>query len=355
MEPQAYLKEALALAAQGRGRCAPNPAVGCIVVRDGRIIGRGFHQGCGQLHAEVNALHGLSDAETIGALVYVTLEPCCHHGRTPPCTTLLINKKVKAVYYGFADPNPLVAGQGQAALQAAGIHCERLDCVEINRFYDSYAHWTQRHRPWVTGKLALSLDGKVAGSKGEPLSITNPSLQALTHDFRDSCDALLTSAKTIICDDPQLTVRKNGKIFSKKLFILDPRLEMPESARLLTLHSDIILLHKERVDRERVDYWQGRGIVCVQLPEAQGCVDLDALLDYAGEQGVHDLWLEAGPSLLNACLSKGLLQRLLLYVAPKIYGMDALEAFPKPMNFIEKAKTLVWQVAGNNVYCDMRF
>src|SRR3989344_2995168 len=165
---QDYLKRALKLAEKRRGFCSPNPAVGAVVVKDGKIIGEGWHEKAGAPHAEVMALAS-AGSSAAGGILYVTLEPCSHTGRTPPCTDLIIKTGIKAVYYGFKDSNLTVSGQGEFYLKSAGIACEQIELPEINAFYRSYAHWLKTKKPWVTAKIALSLDEKIASVDGKPL------------------------------------------------------------------------------------------------------------------------------------------------------------------------------------------
>src|SRR3990167_2136538 len=165
------LKQALSLAESQRGFCAPNPSVGALVVKEGELIAEGVHRGPMKPHAEVEAIHHAGN-QAEGASLYVTLEPCCHWGRTPPCTDLIVKSRIKAVYYAFQDPNPKVAGQGAKQLQAAGIECHSVELPEVTDFYRSYHYWIREGRPWVTAKLAISLDGKIAGPHGEPVSLT---------------------------------------------------------------------------------------------------------------------------------------------------------------------------------------
>ncbi|WP_304985754.1 bifunctional diaminohydroxyphosphoribosylaminopyrimidine deaminase/5-amino-6-(5-phosphoribosylamino)uracil reductase RibD [Coxiella-like endosymbiont] len=180
---EVYLKQALEFAEIRRGFCAPNPAVGAILVKDNKIISTGFHKRNGLPHAEVEAINSAGE-NVKGADLYVTLEPCCHYGKTPPCTDLIIKTGIKSVYYSLADPNPNVFNKGAQALKQAGIDCFLLEIPEIKSFYKSYSYWTANKRSWITIKLALSLDGKIAGIKGKPVALTGEELKLYTHEFR---------------------------------------------------------------------------------------------------------------------------------------------------------------------------
>jgi diaminohydroxyphosphoribosylaminopyrimidine deaminase/5-amino-6-(5-phosphoribosylamino)uracil reductase len=229
-----YLCAALTQAQVNRGFCSPNPAVGAIIVKDHKVLATGFHLGPGTHHAEVDAIKKLSPAETAGATIYISLEPCCHFGRTPPCTDALIQAGIKRVVYGYEDPNPLVKGKSQSLLQAANISCDYLPIAEIDAFYQSYSHWHLTKMPFITAKIALTLDGKMAGKLGQPIAITGPALQEFTHQSRKLSDAILTTAETILKDDPQLNIRLKNTIFTKPIYILDRQLKVSPEARIFS-------------------------------------------------------------------------------------------------------------------------
>ena len=208
------LHAASLIAAQSyKGFTDPNPAVGAVVVKNGEVVSVGAHQQAGLPHAEVMALRDISDASD--AVLYVTLEPCCHHGKTPPCTDLIIAKNIKQVYFAYLDPNPEVAGNGCAQLLRAGVACEQLPIPEVDLFYREYAHWVKKQRPWVTAKIAVTADGFIAAAGGAPLAITGDQAQQYTHLRRKHSSALMTSAQTIINDDPAFNVRLGGEYIKK--------------------------------------------------------------------------------------------------------------------------------------------
>ncbi len=350
-----YMMQALALAQIRRGFCAPNPAVGAVVVKGDEVIAEGYHMAPGQPHAEVNALAKLSDEQSRDAIVYVTLEPCCHQGRTPPCVDLLIQKGVKAVYYGFRDPNPLVAGQGAKQLQAAGVTCQFLPLPEVTAFYQSYAYWHQYRRPWVTAKIALSLDGKIAGANGEPVAITGPELQQYTHQCRKKSDAILTTIATVLCDNPQLNVRLAGETISKPVYILDSRLRFPMDAQLLSTAASITLLYLDDGNNTLKNSLSTHSIRCVPIPAKHGKISLQAVLEYIGQDGVHDLWVEAGGTCFQALLSEGLVHRALIYQSLKWLGEAAQPAFTGQFDALQKAQTMTRYSVGNDVVSDLSF
>ena len=214
-----WLLETLQLAKKREGFCAPNPAVGAVVVKNNQLISAGYHYGAGHPHAEVGALDAAGD-QAQGADLYVSLEPCCHQGRTPPCTEKIKAAGIARVFFAFLDPNPIVAGRGQAVLKDSGIACEHTPINEINDFYRAYCYWTTHKKPLVTAKLAITADGYVANADGSPLAITGEECRVFTHENRLRSDAILSNTQTIIADDPQMNVRLNNKIVKKPLYLL---------------------------------------------------------------------------------------------------------------------------------------
>lgn len=352
-----YMLQALSLAQLRRGFCAPNPAVGALVVKDGKVLGEGFHKAPGQAHAEVNALAGLSDEQTQGATVYVTLEPCCHQGRTPPCVDLLIKKRIHTVYYGFKDPNPIVAGQGAKQLRAAGINCQCLPLAALRDFYQSYAYWSQHRLPWVTAKIALSLDGKTAGIRGEPVAITGSEVQQFTHQCRKKSDAILTTVKTIRCDNPQLNVRLGIETLPKPLYVIDSKLTFPLDAQVLKTAARITVFYQEEnTDSAARNQLLARNIRCVPIEGKHDKLSLKTVIEYIGQDGVHDLWVEAGGTCFQALLTENLVQRAFIYQSLKWLGESAQSAFTDDVNEqLQKARQVLRYTVGNDVICDLSF
>lgn len=349
-----FLKEALVLAEQRRGFCSPNPSVGAILLREGKIVASGVHWKAGDPHAEVAALSGLSPAETEGATLYVTLEPCSHTGKTPPCADLLVKHKLKAVYYGLRDPNPVVDGEGQRKLTQAGIICEHISCDEIDRFYQSYIWWIKHRRPWVTAKLALSLDGKIAGPGGSPCQITGEALGVYTHLSRMKSDAILTTARTVIRDDPQMNVRIEGETHKKPLYILDANLDIPLSAKIFDTAGKICFFHLKSASCTKKDILLNHGAYCVPILGKNDRLFLPHVLDHLGKEGIHDLWVEAGGTCFQSFLSESLLHRALIYIAPKTLGSEAVAAFSGIANLFEGMSKVTWQQMGQDVLCEIQ-
>lgn len=321
-----YLEIALAEAQTMRGFCAPNPAVGAVIVDElGQVVARGHHHGPGTPHAEIDALRQLS-ATRKGMTLYVTLEPCCHYGRTPPCTEAIIHSGIKHVIYAYQDPNPIVAGKGAEKLKAAGISCEYLPSSAIDAFYQSYHFWHTHHVPRVTTKLAMTMNGKIAGVNGERVQITGLELQELTHQQRKQTDAILTTAKTIHADNPLLNVRLNNEIFAKPIYILDGSLSLSTDANIFSTAKSVTLLHSAEADLSKREMFASAGVRCVAIASHGNKLELTEVMRQIGQDGVHDLWVEAGGVLTGQLIQESLVQRCLFYVAPTWLerGLDAL-------------------------------
>lgn len=322
-----YMKRALTLARKGIGRTTPNPAVGCIIVKDGIVIGEGWHKKAGEAHAEIHALEMAGDAAR-GADVYVTLEPCCHTGKTPPCSEALIKAGVKRVIAGMADPNPQVSGGGLAALDRAGIKttCGVLenDCRAVNLPF--IKHITTG-MPYVTYKCAMTLDGNIATMTGESRWISCEESRKYVHRMRARMDAIMVGVDTVIADNPQLTVRHvRGK--NPLRVIVDTRLRTPESVIVLSdkYSSRTIIATTETNPRVHARYIK-QGATIVVCEELEGRVSMKNLLQKLGTMGVQSILLEGGSRLAGDLLQHGLIDDLVFFVAPKIIGNNGFAPF----------------------------
>jgi len=286
-----------------------------------------------------------------GMTMYVTLEPCCHKGKTPPCTDALIKAGIKKVIYGYRDPNPIVSGKGAASLINAGIACEHHSLSEINAFYESYYYWHQTQTPFVTAKIAISLDGKIAGKTGERIQLTGEPLQVFTHAHRQQSDAILTTSKTIKNDNPMLNVRHLHEIFSKDLYILDTYLTLPSDAIIFQTAKSITLFHGKQASRDNQQRLEKLNATCVLVDTQNDQLDLNQSIQYIGKKGVHDLWVEAGGTCFSSLLKNQLLQRLLIYIAPRWLG-EGLPAFVDPLSV--RPTHIHWQQVGNDGVLEMR-
>lgn len=322
-----HMARALRLAERGLFTTSPNPRVGCVLVRDGAVVGEGWHQRAGEAHAEVHALQA-AGAAARGATAYVTLEPCNHHGRTPPCVDALLAAGVARVVAAMTDPNPLVAGQGLARLRAAGVATEHglLESAAQELNIGFVARMT-RGRPWLRLKAAASLDGRTALASGESQWITGPEARRDGHRWRARACAILTGVGTVRDDDPQLTVRDVETTRQPLRVVVDSRLETPPTARLLD--GGPLLVIGAVADPARADALAARGAE-VLLLNAEGKVDLAAALAELARRGINEVHTEAGARLNGSLLRAGLADELLLYLAPSLIGDAARGLFDLP-------------------------
>ena len=329
---QPYMAQALRLAERGLYSTSPNPRVGCVIVRDGVLVGEGWHQRAGEAHAEVNALQQAGTAAR-GATAYVTLEPCSHHGRTPPCTEALLAAGIRRVVAAMADPNPLVAGRGLAQLQAAGVAVDvGLMADEAHELNIGFVSRMTRQRPWVRLKAAASLDGKTALQNGESQWITGPQARQDGHCWRARACAILSGIGTVRKDDPQLNVRGVDTPRQPLKVIVDSRLELSPAARLLEAGNVLLVSAGQAVAEvaEKAAALRERGAEILDLPDGKGRVDLHALLHELARRGLNEVHVEAGSRLNGALLAAGLVDEVLLYLAPCLLGDTAQGLFALP-------------------------
>ena len=325
------MARALRLAEQGLYTTTPNPRVGCVIVRDGAVVGEGWHARAGEPHAEIHALNAAGAAHrnaARGATAYVTLEPCSHHGRTPPCAGALIEAGVARVVAAMRDPNPQVAGRGLAQLREAGIAvADGLLAHEARELNIGFVSRMERGRPWVRLKLAASLDGKTALANGRSQWITGPEARRDGHAWRARACAILTGAGTVRDDDPRLTVRDVETDRQPLRVVVDSHFETPPSARILEGGHTLVAAAGE--DTQKIAALRAAGAEVAVLPNPQGKVDLPRLMQMLAERGVNELHVEAGHKLNGSLLREGLVDELLLYFAPTILG-SGREMFPLP-------------------------
>ena len=329
---QPYMAQALRLAERGLYSTSPNPRVGCVIVRDGVVVGEGWHQRAGEAHAEVNALQQ-ADTAARSATAYVTLEPCSHHGRTPPCTEALLAAGIRRVVAAMADPNPLVAGRGLAQLQAAGVAVDvGLMADEAHELNIGFVSRMTRKRPWVRLKAAASLDGKTALQNGESQWITGPQARQDGHCWRARACAILSGIGTVRKDDPQLNVRGVDTPRQPLKVIVDSRLELSPAARLLEAGNVLLVSAGQAVAEvaEKAAALRERGAEILDLPDGKGRVDLHALLHELARRGLNEVHVEAGSRLNGALLAAGLVDEVLLYLAPCLLGDTAQGLFALP-------------------------
>ena len=338
---EAAMQQALVWAARGLYITTPNPRVGCVIMRDNVLLAAGFTQPAGQAHAEIDALRSAERAgvDVRGATVYVTLEPCSHHGRTPPCADALIAAGVARVVAAIADPNPLVAGRGLARLQAAGIATQCGVLAEAAREINiGFFSRMQRGRPWVRMKSAASLDGKTALHDGRSQWITGAAARADGHAWRARACAILTGIGTVIGDDPQLSVRGIDTPRQPLRIVVDSRLQVVPCARVLAGGGALVVAAVRDAEKEAM--LRAAGCDLLLLPNPHGKVDLPALLQELGRRGINELHVEAGAKLNGSLIREGCVDELLLYLAPRLLG-DARGMFElAPLADIDAAHVL---------------
>ncbi|MGB9791161.1 MAG: bifunctional diaminohydroxyphosphoribosylaminopyrimidine deaminase/5-amino-6-(5-phosphoribosylamino)uracil reductase RibD [Thermacetogeniaceae bacterium] len=322
-EDEKYMERALELAALGRGKTSPNPMVGAVVVLNGRVVGEGYHQKAGTPHAEIHALRQAGERAK-NALLYVTLEPCCHYGRTPPCTEAIIRAGVKRVVVAVEDPNPLVAGKGIQALRDAGIEVEVGVLEEkARRLNEAFFKYMQERRPFVTVKAAMSLDGKIATSTGDSKWITGTEAREFVHRLRAESDAIMVGIGTVLADDPLLTVRLAGEDKKPLRVIVDSNLRIPVHSQIVRTAQDVptvVASVEGKCDEAKKKELENAGVEVWELPEDNGRVELYSLLEELAKREVLSVLLEGGATLNASALAAGIVDKVIFFYAPKIIG-----------------------------------
>ena len=324
-----YMRRALELARKGEGHTSPNPMVGCVVVKDGRIISEGYHEKYGEFHAERNALTRCTE-DTAGADLYVTLEPCCHQGKTPPCTDIIIEKKIARVFVGSMDSNPLVAGKGVQILRDHGIYVETgiLD-AECRKLNEVFYHYIATKTPFVVMKYAMTLDGKIACATGDSKWVTGEIARTQVHRMRGRYRGIMVGIGTVLADDPMLNCRVEGGVDPVRI-ICDSNLHIPTESQIVKTASDIetiVACSQEALESERkqekIRRLKEAGIQIIGTEGAHG-VNLVELMKKLGGQNIDSILLEGGGTLNASALEDGLVNKVYAYIAGKLIGgMDA--------------------------------
>lgn len=328
-----YMARALQLAARGLYTTTPNPRVGCVIVKNNEIVGEGWHQRAGTAHAEIHALQMAAEAAR-DATVYITLEPCSHHGRTPPCVGALIQAGVARVVAAMNDPNPLVAGQGIQTLTLAGLRAETgLMEADARALNPGFISRMTRHRPWVRLKTASTLDGKTALANGQSQWISGEAARAEVQKLRARACAILTGSGTVLADNPRMTVRDLEIGRQPLRVIVDSNLLTPPSAAILPA-----LIACRTTQPQRYAELTSAQAEILELPDARGRVDLAALLSELARRGINEVHVEAGAALNGALLQAGLVDEWIAYIAPVAVGHDARGLFNQtPLESLEDA------------------
>ena len=318
------MKQALSLAKLALGQVSPNPAVGAVVVKDGEVVGQGYTQPPGSGHAEVMALEQAGE-KARGGVMYVTLEPCCYHGRTPPCTQAIVAAGISELHLAMLDPNPLVSGRGKDELEREGIKTyvgeHEEEAKEIN---EAYIKFITTGMPFVTAKFAVSLDGKIATKNGDSKWISGGEARKYVHHLRYTTDAVMAGANTVIVDDPRLTCRyggRGGKAKKQPLrVIVDGRGRTPATAQVFSEPGKSLLAVGELVKREKKEALTEVGAELLELPSEEGPIDLKKLLEALGERGITSVLVEGGGILLGSLFDCGLVDKVIAFIAPIIMG-----------------------------------
>lgn len=320
MKPEECMRRAIELAGNGVGFVNPNPLVGAVIVRDGEIIGEGWHAKYGEAHAERNAIDACTES-TVGAEMFVTLEPCCHQGKQPPCTDAIIQAGISKVWIGSMDPNPLVAGKGAAMLEAAGIEVVRdflrEECMALNKIF---FHYIATKTPYVIMKIAMTADGKTATRAGLSRWITGEESRRNVHLTRKRCAAIMVGIGTVLADDPMLTCRVENPSDPVRV-ICDSNLQIPLECKLVATAKDIpTYVACCRADSRKTELLEKRGVHVLEIVSADGRVNLRSLMRKLGGLGIDSVLLEGGAALHEAALRSGIVQHVQVYIAPKVFG-----------------------------------
>lgn len=322
-----FMKMAISLAARARGMTSPNPMVGAVLVRNGEIIARDYHKRPGQPHAEALVINSAGE-KAKGATLYVSLEPCCHKDkRTPPCTEAIIKTGIKKVYVAMDDPNPKVSGKGINELKGAGIEVfTGILKEEAKKLNEAYIKYITTKRPFVTLKVAMTLDGKIATPTGQSKWITGERARRMVHSIRNSVDAIITAIGTVKADDPLLTVRgvRSRRINRPLRVVIDPNLEIPIKSRILITPPDTLVVIREGVNTQKKEKLLKSGVRIMEYPGEK--LDLRWLMERLGEEEITSVLIEGGSSLNAHALEDGVVDKVLFFVAPKIMG--GRESYP---------------------------
>ena len=318
-----YMCRALALAARARGRTSPNPLVGAVVVTGGEVVGEGYHQAAGGAHAEVLAINQAGTAARGGTL-YVTLEPCVHYGRTPPCTKAIVQSGIAQVFVAHVDPNPKVDGKGIQELEKAGIRVHVGLCEpEARRLNEIFIKYIRTNRPFVILKSAMSLDGKIATRTGESQWISSESSRLQGHEIRDTVDAILVGVNTVINDDPSLTTRLPGRDGKHPVRIIaDSECRTPLKARVVNQDGDgyAIIATTERASKERITRLEAAGAKILVVEEKESRVSLSSLMRSLGCRGITSVLIEGGAEVNASAIGAGIVDKVMCFIAPRIIG-----------------------------------
>lgn len=315
-----YMERAIELAQKGRGFTNPNPMVGAVIIKNDRIIGEGYHERYGQLHAERNALAACTEAPK-GSTIYVTLEPCCHYGKTPPCTEAIIEAGISKVVIGSRDPNPKVAGKGAAILRQAGIEVkEDFMRAQCDAFNAVFFHYITNKTPYVIMKYAMTADGKIATHSGASKWITGEKAREHVHMLRHACSGIMVGSGTVLVDDPLLTCRIEGGRSPIRI-ICDSQLKISLDSQLVQTARDVpVIIAAAHPPLEKKKTLEEAGVQVLDIPDGKGRVDLNQLMERLGEMGIDSILMEGGAELNYSALDAGIIHKCCIYIGAKLFG-----------------------------------
>lgn len=337
-----FLLAALEQARFGQGHCAPNPCVGAVAVQNGTIIAQACHHGAGTPHAEQLLLAQIPP-KTPGIKLYISLEPCNHWGRTPPCVDAIIDYGIEEVIFAYLDPNPIVAKNNSSAqLRAQGIKVTHYPIEEITEFYKSYAYWTATRKPRVTVKIAQTLNGKIGRAEGGRVMLSNELCNQLTQQMRAAADIIVTTARTVQLDNPKLNVRLGQEEHAKPVAIVDRQLSLNQNAVIFQTAAHCHIYHCKE---QEVFYPNSTFHL---MPTKNGRMDLNEVISHLGELGYHDVWVESGGALFSALHQQRLVQRTYLYIVPTSLEPSAISAY-QHNGIFDQAHTVSWHAMGDNM------
>ena len=335
-----YMKMALELAQKGMGFTAPNPMVGAVIVKNGRIIGQGYHRKYGGLHAEREALAACTE-EPEGASIYVTLEPCCHYGKQPPCVNAILEAGIRRVIIGSSDPNPLVAGKGIRILKDHGIEVtENILKEECDKLNEAFFYYIQNKKPYVVMKYAMTMDGKIAAYTGESKWVTGEAARIHVQEQRLKYTGIMVGVGTVLADDPMLTCRLENSRNPVRI-ICDSHLRTPLTSKIVRTAKTIpTILASSSKDQQKIKNYEEMGCQVLYVPEKNGHIDLNRLMELLGAAKIDSILLEGGGSLNWSALESGIVQKAQTYIAPKLFGGEEAKTpvegkgFPDPASAV---------------------
>jgi len=349
-----YMRIAMELAIKARGQTSPNPMVGALLVKGGKIIAQGYHRRCGADHAEAAAIKK-AGRRAKGASLYVTLEPCSHHGRTPPCTDLIIKSGIKKIFVGMKDPNPLMNGKSILLLRKAGLAVEvGFLGKELKKINEAFIKYIRQQMPFVVAKCAQTLDGKIATAGGQSKWITAQEARDYGHRLRDGFDAILVGVNTVLKDNPFLNA--DGKSKRIRKIILDTRLQLPLEANVFkdVRPGDVIVATTTKADQRKLGLLNSRNVQVMVCPSYDGRVDLQWLFKELAKMEITSILIEGGGTMIGAALKERLVDKMMIFVAPKIMGdhqaINAISGFqPTDVNHLPRLKDLTIQKIGEDL------